>query len=409
MSLSTRPSKALGLRTVYRAAKWVNRQPDRCIQEFQVRLLLPRRVDIIRKELRDGKIDFKDIRATTLAYVSTNHLASQGTGCFSYRIGGPPLVYASAYAVMLRHLYGEIQSLSVDERNEWAGYLLRHQSEDGLFRDTQIACPKAEEMDWWGWRHMTLHVLMALCALGSSVARPFQCLNRFRRTGSMTDWLSTRDWMKDASCVSNEVQNYGTMLQYARDFQGETWCQAAIDEMYDWLDYHQDISTGCWGYRNHSPIERSRAVQTGYHFWCMYFYDNRPIHHVEQIIDMCLATQNRLGGFGVQQNSSACEDIDSIDPLARLSLITDYRQAEVIAALECALPWVLANRNANDGGWVFRRVQPYNIVPHKAMWAEADESFMAYTWFRSLSLAYLAKALPNSPVAGIQWYLGQFP
>jgi hypothetical protein len=250
---------------------------------------------------------------------------------------------------------------------------------------------------------------MALCALEERVAGPILCIQRFRKPGQISDWLAKRNWKGDATCVSNEIQNYGTMLQYARDFQSEAWCSKTLDEMYDWLDSHQDTATGCWGYPNRTPRQRSYAVQTGYHFWCMYFYDNRPIALIEKIIDMCLATQNPLGGFGVRLNSSACEDIDSIDPLVRLCLASEYRKEEVLAALEKALPWVLTNHNPYDGGWVFRRMEPYTIVPHKAMWAGMDESFMAYTWFRSLSLAYLAKALPDSPVANIHWNFGKFP
>ena len=156
-------------------------------------------------------------------------------------------------------------------------------------------------------------------------------------------------------------------------------------------------------------MERSQGVQTGYHFWCLYFYDDRPVQYADRIIDSCLATQNRLGGFGVQLNSSACEDIDSIDPLVRLSLKTDYRHGEILIALERALVWVLVNWNPSDGGWVFRRHQPYDIVPHKCMWADKDQSFMAYTWFRMLSLAYLSKALPEMSVAGCRWQWSRFP
>ena len=62
----------------------------------------------------------------------------------------------------------------------------------------------------------------------------------------------------------------------------------------------------------------------GYHFWLLYFYDRVPIPHAERAADSCLKTQNQLGGFGQGVHggdplcSSACEDIDSIDPLARL-------------------------------------------------------------------------------------------
>jgi len=397
------------IQIVKRAARWSRSRTKQIFKNTRLALQLPNRVASIKKELRMGRIDFDVVRSTTLEYVAANRIATLGPGVYSYKVGGPPLVYASAYAALLRSLYGDLESLSTRERNDWAAYLLNHQSEDGLFRDPQIACSQAEAMDWWGWRHMTLHVLMALSALGGPAARSLRCIDHFSVPGKMAGWLATLNWTEDAATVSNQVQNYGTMLQYARDFQDKGWCEATLNEMFDWLDHHQDGTTGCWGYPGRTPWQRSQAVQTGYHFWCLYFYDNRPIRHVEKIIDSCLSTQNRLGGFGVQLNSSACEDIDSIDPLVRFSLSTRYRRNEVRASLERALPWVLVNHNRNDGGWVFKRHQPYSIVPHKTMWAGTDESLMPYTWFRTLSLAYLAKALPDSPIANLKWNIGKFP
>jgi hypothetical protein len=65
-----------------------------------------------------------------------------------------------------------------------------------------------------------------------------------------------------------------------------------------------------------------------------------------------------LGGFGVPLNSSACEDIDSIDPLVRLSFMADYHKEDIRNAMERTMVWVLANSN-DDGGWVFCRGVPF--------------------------------------------------
>lgn len=295
-----------------------------------------------------------EIRQSTLSYVSSNHLPRQGVGAYSYVVGGPPLLYASCYAALTRDLYGDLGSLSGNGKKEWIGYIQGNQRDDGLFVDPLIACSEAEELDWWGWRHLTLHALMALAALGGVAKKPFRILDRFRNQGQMVEWLESRNWKRDACNVSNQIQNYGVMLQYARQFQNELWCNDVLNEMYHWLDQHQDPHTGYWGYGNSTAWARSMGLQTGYHLWCLYFYDGRPIQYVERIIDSFLATQNHLGGFGAPLNSSACEDIDSIDPLVRLTLATDYRREDIRSALEKAAVWVLVNLN-DDGGWVFRR------------------------------------------------------
>ena len=113
------------------------------------------------------------------------------------------------------------------------------------------------------------------------------------------------------------------------------------------------------------------------------------------------------GGFGYKLNSSACEDIDSIDPLVRLSLTTDYRKEDIHKALEKALNWVLANFNP-DGGWVFRRGEGFRYE-HDLMWAHNHQSSMFPTWFRSLSLAYISKVLVDHPVAKYEWKLIKCP
>jgi hypothetical protein len=150
------------------------------------------------------------------------------------------------------------------------------------------------------------------------------------------------------------------------------------------------------------------GVQAGYHFWLLYFYDRRPVRYVERIIDSVLKTQNALGGYGVQWNSSACEDIDSIDPLVRLSWQTDYRQDDIQASLQRALPAILHNLNG-DGGWVFRRHEALTIG-HAQMFSGSNESNVFHTWFRTLGLAYCLTGLKDVP-AGLRydWSFGRAP
>jgi hypothetical protein len=350
--------------------------------------------------------DWLQVKENTLNYVARNQKPQVNVGAYSYTPGGPPLLYASCYAALTRSLFGDLDQLIITERQDWVAYIQANQSDDGLFRDEIIAGEKAESMDWWGFRHLTLHTLMALTALGGIAQHPLRLLEPFRRPGYMREWLAFRRWMEDPSSVSNEVQNYGTFLQYARDFQDEAWCQSALDEMYDWLDQTQDAKTGLWGSRFDTKKWLSYGIQTGYHIWLLYFYDGRPVKYLERIIDSCLATQNRLGGFGFLLNSSACEDIDTIDTLSRLYFISDYRRKDIRAALERAVPWILTNLNP-DGGWVFRRHDPFWL--HNMMFTKGNEASMFTSWFRPLSLAYLAKVLEDSPLAQIEWHFIDCP
>jgi hypothetical protein len=367
-----------------------------------LRATLPKLIEQTQQKWLGASIEnFQKLRQSTLSYVASNHRAEFGIGAYSYLKGGPPVLYASCYAALIRHLYDDLNQLSDTERIEWTEYLQKYQADDGLFRDPLIDCPQAESVDWWGWRHLTLHVLMALTALGETARKLFCSLYNFRTPGRITEWLENRNWKQDAACVSNEIQSYAVMMQYARDFQNQCWCDDAMDEMYRWLDRHQDPQTGYWGYGSQTAWERSQGVQTGYHLWLLYFYDGRPVQYIEKIIDSCLATQNKLGGFGVSLNSSACEDIDSIYPLVRLSFITNYREQNIQSSLRKVIPWVLANMN-RDGGFVFRRMEPL-VYGHELMSSKKDESAMFPTWFRTLSLAYIGKCLPDSLLGKFNW------
>ncbi len=351
---------------------------------------------------KNSQVSMVDIRNSALNLVQSMRINQEPRCQYLYSPSQTePVLYASVYAALIRHLYRDLGSLSPAEKQGWIDYISSYQADDGLFKDPAVDNEIAAVEDWWGWRHLTLHVIMALTALGSIVMRPFTFLEPFFNLDYLMSWLESRDWANKPDFVSNEVQNIGTLLQYSRDFHNNKRAGQVVTYLLDWLDKTQDSQTGLWGKPFNTPVLLSRGVQTGYHLWLFYFYDGRPIRYIERIIDSVLATQNRFGGFGMALNSSACEDIDSIDPLVRLSVLSDYRHNEIKAALCRALPWVLANRNG-DGGFVFRRNETF-VYGHQRMSSGRNESAMFPTWFRTLSLAYLAQALPETMIGKFNW------
>ena len=116
-----------------------------------------------------------------------------------------------------------------------------------------------------------------------------------------------------------------------------------------------------------------------------YFYDKREVLYKEKILNLTLKTQNKLGE---KLNSSACEDIDSVDLLIHLS---DSHNIEVKQSLKKAFAWILSNQNS-DGGFVFRRNEPM-WYGHEIMTAKKNESHFLASWFRTLSLVKLTKEL----------------
>ena len=359
------------------------------------------------------------MRAGTLAFIERHRAPERGPGAYRYSTSvTQPTLYSSTYAAMTRSLYGDLDSLPQTERMAWVDYFTSHQDDDGLFRDPVISGQGWYAADplWCGRSHLTCDVLTALTCLGDVARKPFRWLGPWRDRDGLIGWLEGRDWAERVAWTGNEIMNVGRLLQYSRDFHADDAAGAAVEAMLEWLGAnHVSPDTGVWGDGDVSdPIARSHAVQAAYHWWPLFFYDDVAIPHAARAVDTVLATQNPAGGFGWGVHnpgepftSSACEDIDSIDPLCRMMQRTDYRREEIRAALARAADWVLTNRMP-DGGFVFVRNRPFEYG-HPELWGEANRGAMFPTWFRTLSLSLIGKALPEHPLAQVDWRFAQCP
>jgi hypothetical protein len=338
-------------------------------------------------------------RGRVLRFIESLRLPGQTYGRYRYAPSQSEAVsYASCYAALTRHLLGDLHRLSIAERAAWGHYIQSFQGPDGLFRDPALACDLAEKADWWGWRHLTCHALMALAALDVQAPYRLAWLDVLRAPAARQRWLDEQDWGAEVAFTSNCVQNWVIGLQYTRDVQHQDWADEAVTHILNELDRRVDVPSGLWGPPQTTvytdKVWLSQRVQAAYHFWLLYLYEGRKPPAPQAALDHVLATQNERGGFGwgvhnptAPLNSSACEDIDSLDPLVRLAQITDYRRDEVRAALLRARPWVESNYNP-DGGAVFMRGVPFQYG-HERMSSAAEESALFATWFRALSLAIL--------------------
>jgi hypothetical protein len=312
-------------------------------------------------------------------------------------------LYSTCYAVLARHLLGDLETLSRNERAEWSATINRFQDEDGLYRDPVIYDQGwyAGDPLWCGRAHLTCHVVTALACLGGTAPKPLAWLAPWKNEGNLLHWLEERDWGDRVGWSGNEIMNVGSLLQYARDFQADAQAGRAVEVLLAWLSsHHLNRENGVWGDRpTADPLWRSHAVQAAYHWWPLFFYDRLPVPCLERAIDTVLDTQNPLGGFGWGVHnpsepfmSSACEDIDSIDPLCRMSMLSSYRRAEIQAALQRAKIWV-TGQQAEDGGFVFMRGAAFEYG-HPQLTSAAGQGALFPTWFRLLSLALIDRALP---------------
>jgi hypothetical protein len=305
-----------------------------------------------------------------------------------------PTLYSSAYACMTLSILGALELCSEDKRRDWVDYFDSFQSDvDGLFYDSAVMNENFSDTDWWGARHLALHMVSAYTDLGARPKNPFKFLDQYYDIAKNRDWLDGFSWETEAfdhsNDIDNKLMNVGCLLQYQRDFFGDDGAGAAVSFFKDYLKRKINKETGMWGaYAADDPAQRSRMVQFAYHLLPLFFYDNDFDFDVDLLVENILRTQNRYGGFGVSCNSSACEDIDSIDVLVRLRPFSSGAlKVKIDDVLERALHWVLLNQVA-DGGFVFRLNEKMRYG-HDEMRSEADAGAMFPTWFRTLSLAFL--------------------
>ena len=339
--------------------------------------------------------DLSQLRVAVQEFV--DGLRADESGCH-YRYAASCRVatlYASAYACMTYSLLGVLVKLGTAQKKRWLEYFDSFQSQaDGLFYDSATTNEIFPDTDWWGARHLALHMINAYTDLGERPRYPFKFLSPYYDVDVIRGWLDAQEWDTNTiglGDLDNRIMNIGCLLQFQRD----QWVDAAAGDAVEYLKGYllQKINpaTGLWGGFNvDDPGQRSRMVQFAYHLFPLYFYDGFFGFDHERIVELVLRTQNPLGGFGVAPNSSACEDIESIDILIRLApRVSEQRGKEIEIALVKAWQWVLCNQGA-DGGFVFRLFEPF-AYGHEATSSAKNEGAMLPTWFRTLSLVYLSR------------------
>ncbi|MCX6993205.1 MAG: hypothetical protein NT011_08705 [Kiritimatiellaeota bacterium] len=355
-------------------------------------------------------------RNEILRFFESLRVADSAGGYGRYRYAAcqtRPILYASIYSALARHLLNELQSFDVNRKKEWITYIQSFQDDDGFFKDAIIAHPDSwyvpPHMEWCGWWHLSCHAIMAMTALEGVVGKEFKIIQPFYDETYLHDWLNRRDQEK-FDFVGNEILNLGQLLQYARDFHHIRPAGRAMEIVFEWLDKTQDANTGLWGLKFDTPEDMNKAYQGAYHFYLLYEYDRRPVAYIERIIDSMLSMQTALGGFGIfpdRTNTSGCEDIDAIDPLCRYYFKTKYRREDICQALNRAFAWVLRNRVA-DKGFVFIK-DAEMFYGSKYMFSGPQEGSSFATWWRMLCLAIIAQVQKEHPLANYPWQFLECP
>ena len=297
-----------------------------------------------------------------------------------------PSVYSYIYWIMTAGLLDvQIDDGTIEQLRK---KLLECQAEDGLCWDYNIINLQYLNGDGWGARHLIPQYLIALERLKIKPIYKLTYLSTFYSKQMMEVFLESLDWTQPWQ-ASNVVMNIGVGLFYERDYLKNPRAEVGIKAMQNWMLANIRSDCGMWGSGSiKSKTFKYALIRGAYHMFSFLIYDNIDFPYKEKAIDLIMECQNKYGGYDFRKNSSACEDIDAIEPLIRLSIILpNYRRQEVIESTKKAFFWVIQNQ-MKDGGCVFRLGEKH-MYGCSNMQSGINESNAFATWFRTLSICYM--------------------
>lgn len=350
-------------------------------------------VGIPAKKIKSRIKKYNEIKSSTLRFLS--EMKSKNSN-LTYRFAfsqSQENLYSTVYSFLVKDIFNEIKNISPSQKEEYIKYFNSFQNPtDGLWYDKKLQNNIYNDTDWWGARHLAIHMIAVYSALGVKPKYKITYVEKYYDINFLKNWLDKENWnsyFQPQNDIDNKIMNIGVILQYNRDTYKDKKAELALNYLYDYLYDKINKNTGLWGvFDIKDAYKLSRSIQFAYHLYRLYFYDNKDIKFKDKILNLTLKTQNLYGGFSPNLDSSACEDIDSLELLIFLSNKNDEKTN---SAIKKALIWVLSNQN-EDGGFVFRKNQKLKYG-HDILSSNKNESNIFATWFRVLSILKIYKFL----------------
>ena len=339
---------------------------------------------------------------------------------------------SSAFSIIILELINSLDSL---EKSRDQDFFLRHQDEkSGLFIDLNLDLKyeKIEDLES-NYIHYqtTAFSLSALDALGVKPKFRLAFMDSFRGKDKILKFFDGINW-RNPWHESNKIMFLLQFFSYDYIIMKNEDSLNNIHMILDVLDSFQDPSTGLWGTQFKASAFVSMAA--AYHFLIFYKYFNRKINFSEKISSSVFQLQMRDGLFHPFGGGGACEDLDAIDVISK---VTSSISDESAASLSRAHALLLQNRN-EDGGfcwakrpkfplliglkyfnprseifnigmikWIVKNNYIGSVIPfirERKIYRYSNWNKMKYdinhsdswsTWFRLLSIATIEKLIPE--------------
>jgi len=348
-----------------------------------------------------------------LRYVRAMRLGDR-SGIYRKEPGGPESFYGSYHAAHVLDMFGELDTYSAAELDEWADYIRKDQHEDGLFTGSTPRPQRDLTLnDLEPYWHVTRGHLWGLRILGRPCRYPLRFVEPLLDAKALYQWVKKYDW-SNSWAAGNQVLACATALMAARDWFGADQVDEAMQHgMYPALEELLDHKTGYWGTQFGADLPN--GLFGTIHITPIYFAQGWPLGALERNVDSTLACQLEDGS--AWPGGSDCPDFDLAYMFANLAALTDYRREDMEAAARRYLAHALMHESPDGVGWLLHRrdSQPeqWKARPHwiwrpgeekvTAEYRDEDPSrthIMLGSWFYPLSIAMIAHMLRDTGYEG---------
>jgi len=344
-----------------------------------------------------------NIQENVLKYC--NSMKGEQPGHYKYSANCPETLWASAFAVLLLSLIGELEKISKEEKSLWIKYIQNFQDEKtGFFLDPKFTDREKKSTIHSNellFAHSSTFIMGALVLLGGKPRYPIKWVHEFRNPVKMKKWIETRPWEINPWLVGNWSYDIGCAMGMDYLVTNEKKNLEAMDAYFEWYDEHQLKETGWWDLSNKASV--SEQQYGGYHTLMVYHMFDRPVPMTDRMIESSLSLQSRDGMFVKSGGGGSCEDMDVIDTLVSLGSVTDYKRKEIKETLLKARLAILLKQNSDGGfydslrggraefGWILCSAKP-------------GESDLCSTLFYCFCIALIEEFLDEKRFINIKWH-----
>lgn len=286
-------------------------------------------------------------------YISDQKTYLNTTPAFRFSEGATSYLLSTCFAVMCMSLINNVLRTTYSCTDQSVNMILNTQDpmtgtfSDPSFKESEVnsSLHDAEYL----YLQFSYFSVLALSTLNVTPLYDLNFLDRFRDEKLLYTWLDNLDW-KNPWLESNRVMFLCCLLQSALNLTSHEK-KSLTSIIFSVLDQKQDTRTGLWGTAEGASL--IEGVAGAYHFLIPYYFHNHPINNTFQLIDSTLQAIAFDYLFDKNGGGGACEDLDSIDILCKLTSYTEYKRETILSTLRNTLHVLLLCQNY-DGGYSYR-------------------------------------------------------